>query len=95
MIMLATFGLLVGAVLAQRFKIMTLIPVTAMMLVPVAGVGIAQDYTAWWMVSAIAAASASLQAGYVIGLVMRHVLEAPRGEADALRSGTSVRRPAR
>lgn len=95
MIMLSTFWLLVGAVLAQRFKIMILMPATAIMLAPMVGIGIAQDYTAWSIILTIAAAGASLQVGYLVGLAMRHVLEAPREEAEALRSGTSVRGPVR
>lgn len=95
MIMLLIFSMLVGAVLAQRFKIMILIPASGITLIGAIGTGVAQDYTAWWIILTIAAGGASLQFGYVIGLVMRHVLEAPKEEADALRSGTSVRRPAR
>lgn len=68
MLLLATISLLVGAVLAQRFKIMILIPATGIMLVVAVGAGVAQAHTVWWTILMIAAAGASMQVGYIIGL---------------------------
>ena len=48
MLLLAMISLLVGAVLAQRFKIMILIPATGIMLVAAVGAGGAQAHTVWW-----------------------------------------------
>ena len=71
--LLAMISLLVGAVLAQRFKIMILIPAIGIMLVAAVGAGVAQAHTVWWTILMIAAAGASMQVGYVIGLGIRHV----------------------
>ena len=90
MLLLAMISLLVGAVLAQRFKIMILIPATGIMLVAAVGAGGAQAHTVWWTILMIAAAGASMQVGYVIGLGIRHILEATE-RAEAIRPGTSAR----
>ncbi len=91
MLLLAMISLLVGAVLAQRFKIMILIPATGIMLVAAVGAGGAQAHTVWWTILMIAAAGVSMQVGYVIGLGIRHILEAPTERAEAIRRGTSAR----
>ena len=95
MIMFAMISLLVGAVLAQRFRIMIVIPATGIMVVVALGAGVAQGYTVWWTISMIAAAGASMQVGYIIGLGIRHVLEAPGESTQAFRPGTSARHPVR
>ena len=94
MVMLSIISVLFGAVLAQRFKVFILIPATGIVFLAAIGAGVAQAYSVWWSILTIAAAGASLQVGYVIGLGMLHVLEAPREEVVAPRSGTSVRNPA-
>jgi len=97
MIWLAIIGLLVGAVLAQRFKIMVLVPATAMALAAAASTGLVQVHSAGWTISIAAAGIASLQIGYFIGLGIRHVIEAPVSEAPrSFRpSASSARHPAR
>jgi ABC-type transporter Mla maintaining outer membrane lipid asymmetry permease subunit MlaE len=95
MLLLAMISLLVGAVLAQRFKIMILIPATEIMLVAAVGAGVAQAHAVWWTILTIAAAGASMQLGYVIGLGILHILEAPTVRAEAFRPGTSGRHPVR
>ena len=89
MLLLATISLLVGAVLAQRFKIMILIPATGIMLVAAVGAGVAQAHTVWWTILMIAAAGASMQVGYL--LASAHILEVPTERAEAIRPGTSAR----
>jgi hypothetical protein len=91
MLLLAMISLLVGAVLAQRFKIMILIPAIGIMLVAAVGAGVTQAHIVWWTILMIAAAGASMQVGYVIGLGIRHILEAPTERAEAIRRGTSAR----
>ena len=87
MIMLSIISLLVGAVLAQRFKIMVLIPAAGIML----GAGAVFAYSGWWTILVIAAAGASMQVGYIIGLVIRRVLEAPGESVQPFRPNTSAR----
>ena len=96
MILLAAISLLVGAVLAQRFKITVLVPATAFMLVAAVGTGFVQAHTAWWTILIAAAEVASLQVGYFIGLGIRCVLEAPLSETPrSFRpSASSARHPA-
>ena len=93
-VMLSIISVLIGAVLAQRFKVFIFIPAMGIMFLGGIGAGVAQAYSVWWSLLTIVAAGASLQLGYVIGLGMLHVLEAPREEVVAPRSGTSVRNPA-
>jgi len=87
--MLSIISVLIGAVLAQRFKVFILLPAAAIMLVVALGTGIAQANSVWWSFLTIVAAGFSLQLGYLIGLGLRHVLEAPK-EQVVHRSGTSV-----
>lgn len=94
MVMLLMISGLIGAVLAQRFKVFILIPATGIIFLAAMGAAAAQAYSVWWSLVTIAAGGASLQLGYVIGLGMRHVLEAPRQDVVAPRPRTSVRNPA-
>ena len=55
MILLAVISLLVGAVLAQRFKVMVLVPATGFMLVAAMGTAFVQAHTAWWTILVAAA----------------------------------------
>ena len=83
MLLLAMISLLVGAVLAQRFKIMILIPATGIMLVAAVGAGVAQAHTVWWTILMIAAAGASMQVGYIIGLGIRPHSGGPHGKGGS------------
>ena len=97
MILLAAISLLVGAVLAQRFKVMVLVPATGFMLVAAMGTAFVQAHTAWWTILVAAAGVASLQIGYFIGLGIRCVLEeAPLSETPRSfkPSASSARHPA-
>ena len=76
MIWLSIVSLLVGALLAQRFKIIVLVPATLTVLVIAVGAGAAQAGSAWWIVGMIAAASVSMQAGYFVGMLFQHFLVA-------------------
>lgn len=75
MILLAVVSLLVGALLAQRFRVMVLIPATAIVLCIAFGTGVTHAHTAWSMISMVGAAAASMQVGYIIiGSAVRHLL---------------------
>ncbi len=76
MIWLAVISPLVGAVLAQRFKVIVLLPATAMVLVAAVGAAVVQAHTAWWAGVTAAVGVSGLQLGYFIGLWLRFVLEA-------------------
>jgi membrane protein DedA with SNARE-associated domain len=80
MTMLAVVGLLAGVVLAQRFTVFILIPGTVILLVVAVGAGIIQADTAWSILLMAASASIALQAGYAVGIAIRHVLDAPASE---------------
>ena len=97
MILLVIISLLVGAVLAQRFKIMVLVPATAILIVAAVISGFMQSHNASWTILIAAAGGVSMQIGYIIGLGIRYVLEAPLSETSRSfkASASSVRRPAR
>jgi len=76
MIWLSIVSLLVGALLAQRFRIIVLVPATLTVLVIAIGAGAAQASSAWWIVGMIAAASVSIQLGYFVGMLIQHGLGA-------------------
>lgn len=76
MILLSMVSFLVGALLGQRFKVMVLMPAITIVLVLAVGTGVTLDYTAWSIVLTAAAASTSLQIGYLIGIGIHHVLMA-------------------
>jgi len=75
MTLLATVSLLVGALLAQRFRVMVLIPASAIVLVLAFATGVTPAHTAWSIVLVVGAAAISMQIGYfVIGTGIRCVL---------------------
>ena len=94
MLLLAIISLLTGAVLAQRFKIMVLVPATALVLATAAAAGLAQAHSAWWTILVAAMGSASIQVGYIVGLGMRYVLKAPLSDRpQSFRPSESARHP--
>ena len=76
MITLSIVSFLVGAVLGQHFKVLILMPTTAILIVLSVATGLTQSHSAWWIVLTVAAAAASIQIGYLIGIGIRHVLTA-------------------
>jgi len=97
MMTLALISLLAGMVLGQRFKVLILIPATALALVFATGTGIVRADTVWSIVLMATAAAASLQIGYLVGVAIRHVLVAGRASrlrAASLMDSASARRPA-
>jgi hypothetical protein len=74
MIWLSIVSLSVGALLAQRFRIIVLVPATLTVLVIAIGAGVAQASSAWLIVGMIAAASVSIQVGYFVGMLIQHGL---------------------
>jgi membrane protein DedA with SNARE-associated domain len=76
MIILSTISLLVGALLGQRFRVMVLMPATAIVLLIAVGTGATHVYTAWSIILMAVAAATSMQIGYLIGIGVHHVLAA-------------------
>jgi hypothetical protein len=83
MLFVAIASTLIGAVLAQRFKIMILIPVMALVIGAVIATGFIEANSTWRILLTAGAACLSSQAGYVIGLAIRHFLEAPLDQRPA------------
>jgi hypothetical protein len=76
MIWLSIVSLLVGALFAQRFRIIVSVPATFAVLVISIGAGVEQASSAWIIVGMIAAASVSIQVGYFVGMLIQHGLSA-------------------
>jgi membrane protein DedA with SNARE-associated domain len=92
MITLSIVSLLVGAGLGQHYRVLVLMPATAILLVVAVGTGVAQAQTAWSIVLMVAAAATSIQIGYLIGVYVHHILVANWSHgASPLTSSTSAR----
>ena len=87
MIWLSIVSLSAGALLAQRFRIIVLVPATLTVLVIAIGAGVAQANSVWWIVAMIAAASVSMQVGYFIGMLFQHFLGALLASRSSSSSG--------
>lgn len=72
MIILSLVSLLVGAVLAQYFKISVLVPASAIVLLFAIGSGVTHAQPVWLIVLTTTIASISMQIGYFIGIVVHH-----------------------
>jgi hypothetical protein len=86
-------GLFVGAALGPRFKIGVVIPAFAILTVFAVGAGLTQARTAWHIVVITTTAATSLQTGYFLGNIVRHLLTAAFSRRSA--SLTSAPAPAR
>ena len=76
MVWLSMVSLSIGALLAQRFKIIALVPATVAVLVIAIAAGVAQASSALLIVGMIAAASVSIQVGYFVGMLIQLCLSA-------------------
>ena len=90
MIMLMVTGILVGAVLGLRFKVLVVVPVICVELAIVLVDGIARGNGAWWTALAMIAIVISTQVGYFTGNIIKPVTTT-RIAAD---SGVSMPRSA-
>ena len=72
----AAIACLAGILLAQYFKVLALVPASALVLT--VGIGIAHADPAAWIAWTVISAIVALQLGYVIGLIIRHVPAAGR-----------------
>ena len=92
MLVLSTVSFVVGAALAQRFKIMVLVPAVATVLTVAVGIGATNAYTAWSIVVTAVIAATSMQVGYLIGMSIHGLLA---GASSRSAPSTPVRHPAR
>jgi hypothetical protein len=74
MMTLMLICLLLGAVLGQRFKVLVLIPATAVVLPFVAAAGVVQTDPYGQIAIAAIVASVSLQLGYLAGIALRYLM---------------------
>jgi hypothetical protein len=86
-------SLLVGAALGQRFKVLVLMPATAIVLVLAVGTGVTQARTAWSIVLMAAAAATCLQIGYLVGIGVHHVLAAALSKRSSPLTPTTTSAP--
>ena len=92
MIWLSIVSLLVGALLAQRFRIIVLVPATLAVVVIAIGAGVAHASSVWSIVGMIVAASVSIQAGYFVGMLIQHGLGALLASSSSPLSHTTSAR---
>ena len=90
---LSMVSLLVGMVLGQRFKVLVLMPATAIVLVLAVGAGVTQARTAWSIVLMAAAAATSMQIGYLVGIGVHHVLAAALSRRSSPLTPTTTSAP--
>ena len=76
MIWLSIVSLTAGALLAQRFKIVVLVPATLVVVLLAIGAGLAQTQGFWSTLLMIAAASVGIQTGYFFGMLIQLGLRA-------------------
>jgi hypothetical protein len=95
MTILSIFSLLAGAVLAQRFKVMVLMPASVIVMVLAVGAGVTHAQTAWSIVLMAATAATSIQIGYLIGIGIHHFVAATVSSRSSRLAAPSVSTPAR
>ncbi len=91
MITLSMISLLVGAALGQRFKVMVLMPVIAIVLVLVVATGVLLAQTAWAIVLMAGVAATCLQIGYFVGIAIHHLVSTASSQSP--RPSPPPRRP--
>jgi hypothetical protein len=90
-------GLLFGATLAQRFKVVALVPAMVIVMILAAVIEGTHAQGSWWFFKTAAAAAVCLQSGFFAGIIARHFLVAESSEASSQLSPaeTSSRHAAR
>jgi hypothetical protein len=77
MVWLASVSLAIGALLAQRFKIIiVLVPATLVVVVVAIATGAAQTRGVWSTILMMAIASVGIQIGYLLGMLIQYGLDA-------------------
>ena len=86
----AAISLLVGAVLGQRFKVLVLVPVSALTVLFAIGAGVVRDNLSWSSAEIAGVAIVGLQVGYLFGLGCRHLLVVARAQRIRASSVSSL-----
>lgn len=86
MITPAFLSLLIGMVVAQRFKVLILLPVICLIVIFTIGFGIAHAESAWAIGATTAVAIIAVQIGYLLGAGVYHLMVLAR--ATRLHSGS-------
>jgi hypothetical protein len=94
MIWVSLVGLAVGALLAQRFRIVVLLPATLAVAVVAFGVATTQTSGASSTILIIVVTTVGMQAGYFAGMLVRRGMGAAR-RAPSFSQTTSARDPVR
>ena len=97
MLMPTIIGVLVGMVLAQRFKVLALFPVIVLTLFVASSAAIVHPTAAWTLGLITILMIVGLQLGYLFGIGIRHVTlltRASRRRATSLARSLSPQRPA-
>jgi hypothetical protein len=96
MMTLSMISFFAGAALAQRFKVMVLMPAIVIVVGLAVATGFAHVPTAWSVVLMAATAATCLQVGYLVGIGIRHFLVAalPQSTCSLASRKTPARRAA-
>lgn len=97
MTILALLCLLAGMVIAQRFKVLILVPTISVALVFTIGTGIARAEPVWTVLAAAAMVVTCVQIGYLLGVAVYHAFvlaRASRLHSRTLQNGLPPRRTA-
>ena len=86
MMPLVLISLLVGMVIAQRFKVLILFPAILLALVITIASGIALAKSSWMVATAAFVATVAVQIGYLLGAGIHHLMVVTR--ASRIRSGS-------
>jgi hypothetical protein len=95
--MLVIICLLFGAVLAQRCKLLVMVPAIALVMLVTAIIGARGDGTFWHILASLAVNVATLQVGYVAGLIIHYLgngVLLPSVRRSSLHGSMSSRRTA-
>jgi len=79
----AAVTFLAGILLARHFKMLALVPASALTVMLAIGIGSARADPVVSMACTVFSAIIALQLGYLVGLVIRHVLVAARTGREA------------
>ena len=86
MVASAIIGLLVGAILAQRAKVLVLVPVITVTFLIAIGTAMTRDYAVWTTAMTATVVIVGLQIGYLLGIAVRFVRVLAR--ANRMRSSS-------
>jgi len=95
MLLSALVSLMIGIVLAGRFKVLILAPAFMLTLVLAIGTGLARTSAVWSIGSTALVIIVGLQIGYLLGSGMRHVMVSVRASRQRSTSFTSSLPPHR